>query len=139
MFEGIRKHFHKLLDDEPGERFQKQFHRRHKHRDHPILDKLLFIGGGIIVIAAGILGLPLPGPGTLIIIIGFGLLAQESLRLSKFLDWLEVEVRQIMDPIKERWDQASAALKVVLAIFGLIICAFIAWGIFWIGANVVGY
>jgi uncharacterized protein (TIGR02611 family) len=140
MFEKIKQHFQALLGDAPGKRFQQQFWRNRQNRSHPFLKKVLFIGGGVIVIAAGILALPLPGPGTVIIIVGLGLLAQESLRLSKFLDWLEVKGRKIIDQSKNYWEKSSYAKKVVIIIFVTIITlAIIGAVIYWYVYHIKGH
>ena|SRR5699024_502895 len=139
MFKGIKNHFEDLLNDEPGERFKKQFYRRHKHRDHPLINRLLYIGGGLVVVALGIIELPLPGPGTLIIILGLGLLAQESLRLSKFLDWFEVEARRFMDRINRWWKRVSPIKRIFFVMLFAIILTFIGWGGYWLASNALAH
>ncbi len=99
------------------------------------MQKFLFIGGGLIVIVAGIIALPLPGPGTLIIIIGLGLLAQESLRLSRFLDWLEVELRAVLNQSKNWWERSSIVKKAAAVIITLFILIIIGAACFWIITN----
>jgi uncharacterized protein (TIGR02611 family) len=135
MFEKIKQHFQPLLEGEPGERFQQQFHQRREDRKNPIIKKFLFIGGGLIVTAAGIIELPLPGPGTVIIIIGLGLLAQESLRLSKFLDWLEVELWTTLDQSQDWWKRSSAVKKAAAVIVTLFILIIIGAACYWLITN----
>jgi uncharacterized protein (TIGR02611 family) len=139
MFEKIKQHFQALLGDAPGKRFQRQFWRQKQDRNHPFLKKVLFIGGGVLVIAAGIVALPLPGPGTVIIIIGLGLLAQESLRLSKFLDWLEIKGRKMLSRSKNYWEKCSEPQKMAIIIFiTIIILAIIGAVIYWYVSHHLG-
>jgi uncharacterized protein (TIGR02611 family) len=130
MFNKLKQYFHDLLEDTPGERFQRQYRRRQQSSENSLLKKILFIGGGVIVIAAGIVDLPFVGPGTVLIIIGLGLIAQESLRLSKFLDRLEVKLREYMSRINNRWKGVSAINKTVIILGILIILAIIGAGIY---------
>jgi hypothetical protein len=45
---------------------------------------------GIFVIAVGIVALPAPGPGMLVLAFGAGLLAREFAAIARFFDWLEI-------------------------------------------------
>ncbi|HWI35270.1 MAG TPA: PGPGW domain-containing protein [Burkholderiales bacterium] len=57
------------------------------------------IVAGALIALAGIVLLPLPGPGMLVIALGALLVAEESLSVAKALDALERRAR----PFIERW------------------------------------
>ena len=48
--------------------------------------KVLMIGGGVIVIILGVVLLPLPGPGILVVALGFGMMASE---VPKVQEWMK--------------------------------------------------
>ncbi len=136
MIDKLKQLWRKLIEAPPGERFEQQYWRRQQSRNRTFLKKALFIGGGIIVTIAGILELPLPGPGTVIIIAGLGIIAQESLWLSKLLDKAELLVRQLMDRGQKWWKGTSLGQKASIFILAVIILGLIGYGVYWLYANV---
>jgi len=74
----------------PGRRFQSRYERS---RERGTLRKWLVIAGGLLLVLAGIVFLPLPGPGLLIIAAGAFLMAEESLAAARALDWTEQKIR----------------------------------------------
>jgi uncharacterized protein (TIGR02611 family) len=95
MFKRLRAAWRPLRDGTPGKRFQ-QFHesRKASRRGRPW--RFLFLAGGASIVVVGIILLPAPGPGWLVIFVGLGLLAQESLAIAKGLDALELRVRRLL-------------------------------------------
>jgi uncharacterized protein (TIGR02611 family) len=57
---------------------------------------------GLVIIAGGVVLLPAPGPGWLVIGAGAALLAREFLFLARFLDRLEVRLRRIAGRLRRR-------------------------------------
>ena len=45
--------------------------------------------GGIIIAALGLVLLPLPGPGSIVLAVGLMLIASESLTIARLLDWAD--------------------------------------------------
>jgi len=95
----------------------------------------MFIGGGMLVTAAGVFFLPAPGPGTVIIIIGLGLIAQESLRLSIFLDKLELLVRALTDNAQKWWKASRILEKIFVMMLLFILLGLIVFGSYWVFQN----
>lgn len=79
---------------------------------------------GVAAIAGGIILLPLPGPGWLIIFAGLGVLGTEYAWAKRLLGWLRELVRRWTDWVKRqpRWAQ------VLIGLAGLIFLAAIAYG-----------
>jgi uncharacterized protein (TIGR02611 family) len=119
---GLKEHWQDLKEGKPGKRFQDHYRKYHESGGNR-MRKVLFIGMGALIVAAGIFFLPAPGPGFLIIFLGGGLMAQESQRAAKVLDWTELRVRRIADWALGVWKRASFPTRAALALFGLVIAA----------------
>ena len=92
MLARLRKGWRELKQGKPGRRFQERYERSpgsHGAR------KWIVIGGGALLVVAGIVFLPLPGPGLLIIAAGALLVAEESRSAARALDWLERKARRL--------------------------------------------
>jgi len=129
MLRKLKESWHHLKRGAPGERFQEHYRRR-QEAGGSRWRKPLFIGGGVLVMAAGLFFLPAPGPGFLILFLGGGLLAQESLRAARALDWAEVRLRKIAGWGLGVWKRSPLPVKVLLVIVGLGLAA---------GAAYLGY
>ena len=118
MFESFKETWNKIQEDPPGKRFRRQYRRRQAAREN-ILNRLLFIGMGMVIFLAGVAMLFTPGPGIFFIFLGWGLIAQESLWLAILLDKFEIYLRKWVDWGEAAWKDASGGLKifVVVAIF----------------------
>lgn len=127
MLEKFEQNWQEFREDAPGERFQKRFERRHQSRPNPF-QKILFMGGGILVMAAGLFFLPAPGPGTVILLIGAALVAQESLTAARLLDRAEVFARKIADRSRQVWRGLPVPAKILLVLLAAALLAAAAWG-----------
>jgi uncharacterized protein (TIGR02611 family) len=136
MINKLKRLWRRLIEAPPGKRFEQEYWRRQKTRNRTFLKKALFIGGGIIVTVAGIIELPLPGPGTVIMIAGLGLIAQESLWLSKLLDKAELLIRRLIDWGQEWWKGTSSGKKAAISILALIILGLIGYGAYWLSTHI---
>ena len=81
--------------------------------------KVLFLGGGALILVAGLFFLPAPGPGWAIIFIGGGLIAQESERAAKILDWVELRLRAVVKWALDIWKRASMPARAGIVALGL--------------------
>lgn len=103
MFERIKKNFERLKSFEPGSRFQRQYKEHKKEKSSASMRPLLFVAG-LAMIAVGLVGLVVPGPGLVGIAIGLALLARESLFIAKGMDRAEVKGRELWS----RWRHRAA-------------------------------
>jgi hypothetical protein len=62
----------------------------------------------LLILAAGIFFLPAPGPGTVIVVIGGALVAQESFWAAWALDWAELRLRALYQRGIRAWKRASS-------------------------------
>jgi uncharacterized protein (TIGR02611 family) len=132
MFDGLKRYWKELKRGTPGKRFQQQYRKSHESGGDP-LRKALFLGGGALVIAAGIFFLPAPGPGWAIIFMGGGLMAQESKTAAKMLDWTELRLRAVVEWALGMWKRASAPARVGIVTLALVLASsalFVAYRLF---------
>lgn len=80
----------------PGRRFEERYQRSRQGPACGALKKWSLIAGGFLLVLVGIIFLPLPGPGLLIIVAGALLMAQESRGAARLLDWLEAKTRRVI-------------------------------------------
>jgi hypothetical protein len=115
MLHSLKNIAKELGKGHPGQRFQMRYHRRQRV-PRGSLRRVLFIGGGILLVAAGVLLLAAPGPGVLVVFLGGSLIAEESLIAARALDWMEVRLRPVATWGFHLWQKASLPLRVVLAV-----------------------
>ena len=122
MFDSLKSHWQDLKTGRPGHRFQDHYRKRHESHSSP-WRKLFFLGGGALIVAAGIFFLPAPGPGFLIIFLGGGLMAQESKHAAKVLDWAERRIRAVLEWALGIWQRATTPVRIALVSFGVVLAA----------------
>ncbi len=99
MFHALAAEWHALRDDEPGERFRHHYERARKHSHaRRILGALV----GVLLVAAGLIMLFIPGPGILTAIFGFALLSSQSRWLASAMDRAEPRLRAWASGMRRR-------------------------------------
>jgi hypothetical protein len=88
----LKRAWQKFKNRRPGFRFHGMYADHHKSAKAP-WKRVAYVAGGIVVVVAGLIALPAPGPGTLIIALGMALIARESEKLANKLDRFEVYLR----------------------------------------------
>jgi len=91
-FKRLRAAWRPLREARPGKRFE-AFHESRKAQRGGRPWRFLFMAGGVTLVLLGLLLVPAPGPGWLVVFAGAGLLAQESLGVARSLDAMELRVR----------------------------------------------
>ena len=74
---------------------------------------------GILIVAVGIVALPAPGPGTLVIAFGAAFIARESMVVARFMDWTELKLRSAWSILHSAWRRASPVKRVGATVVGL--------------------
>lgn len=123
MLERIKESWKRLRDAEPGHRFQEQYEANQEERKRRPWIRPVMIVLGVVVTAGGIVALPAPGPGMLVVALGIGMLARESSVLARWLDRFEVCARRMLRAAKRAWQRAPAAARVAAVVAGLVIVA----------------
>jgi hypothetical protein len=113
----LKQEWRQFAHDAPGERFCNHRTRmQKKSRAHSIVAGAL----GVLLLAAGIVFLFIPGPGLPLIIFGLALIATHSDRLSHLLDRAEPALRHAGRRIETRWKAMSRLRKILLITTGAI-------------------
>jgi hypothetical protein len=129
MLEHVKRNWQEFMAAEPGCRFvERYWERQCKSQGKFNCGKIFNIVGGLIVALAGIFFIPAPGPGTLILVAGLGLIGSECLPLARALDWAEVRLRAIADRALMLWKQTPLPVKVAVSLLVLAGAASIAYG-----------
>ncbi|MEI2775513.1 MAG: TIGR02611 family protein [Tetrasphaera sp.] len=107
----IGRHDHNILLDQ----YDDDWAWRRKLRSNPTTARLyrLAVGAlGTVIVVGGLLLVPLPGPGWLIVFAGLAVWASEFEWAQRLLDWVRAKVRAWNDWIRAqaRWLQALAAV-----------------------------
>lgn len=108
MLGRLRKQWRDLRKGKPGRRFQNRYYGRKEQRSNPFT-KLLYLVIGTLLTLAGIVLLPAPGPGFLVILVGAAMLAQESLLVARVCDWAEVKARSLLGRAQRAWKHLSSS------------------------------
>ena len=123
----LRDGLQRLREGEPGSRFEDHFSQRQEDGGGR-LRRWLFLGGGTVVILAGLFFLPAPGPGFLILFLGGGLIAQESLVAARALDWIELRLRAVASAAMRLWRRSSTPVRGLLVAVAALIAGGVAYG-----------
>jgi hypothetical protein len=86
---GLSHAWHSFRDGRPGRRFVEE----HDRVERKPVARVAAAALGIVLIAAGIVMLFIPGPGILAILFGLALVATTWRRLARWLDLAEVRLR----------------------------------------------
>lgn len=90
MFGALKRRIRRFMTAPSGSRFRAHYERM---KSRPSLMRtLIAIGVGLVLLAAGLVMLVLPGPGLLVGTIGAALIAGESLLVARVLDRVDVWV-----------------------------------------------
>jgi hypothetical protein len=91
--ESLKNNWRELADGTPGKRFQNRYEQ--KQRGGRSGGRTLKWVAAALLIAAGVVLLVIPGPGTVLIALGAALLAEESASVARALDWTEMRIRRL--------------------------------------------
>ncbi len=95
MIRKLKAQWHELRRAPPGKRFRLRHEKRASERKSPAA-RFGWSAVAVVLIAAGIIALPLPGPGFIPIGVGLALLAQESASVARFCDRAELAIRKLV-------------------------------------------
>ncbi|HYC43980.1 MAG TPA: PGPGW domain-containing protein [Burkholderiales bacterium] len=125
MFRKLKKRWRSLSRGQPGRRFQDRYERREGARSG--LWKAFYVVAGVALCLAGVVLMPAPGPGFLVVFIGGAMLAEESLVAARVLDWIELRLRALHSRLRRAWRRASTALKALVALCGAAIASLLGF------------
>jgi uncharacterized protein (TIGR02611 family) len=132
MIQRAKENWRRLKESRPGQRFQ-DHHYRHQHQDgrgRSSFQVIFTVVGGVMVVGGGLVAVPGPGPGWLIILLGLVIIAGESLSFARFADRAEIKLRRLARRVAAVWAASPASAK-VLMMLALTFCAIaLGYGIY---------
>ena len=117
------QHWQRFKKFEPGHRFQTRYHRRREQGQTSKYGGTFNLVGGLVLIVAGFVFLPAPGPSYIIIVLGLWMIAGEFLVLARFFDRAEVSLRKLGCRVKAFWTGSTSVVKVSI-VLATVICGF---------------
>ena len=103
---GFREAWAHFKAGRPGDRCQAEYRRSRARPAKPWV-RFGTQALGVALVALGVVALPAPGPGWLIIGLGGALLARQSPAVARFLDGAEIRGRRLGSEIKRWWTSGS--------------------------------
>lgn len=108
MLSRLSNNWRILKEDKPGQRFQNRNRRTGEQAARARIVKIVL---GVALIVVGVVFLLIPGPGSVLILVGVALLARESSNVARILDtvelWLHNRIRSIRVRLKRPGRQPS--------------------------------
>jgi len=129
MIEKLRRDWRTLWKSRPGRRFQAYYESRHAAASNR-LGRVLNLALGLLLSATGLFFLPAPGPGMLILLLGAGMIARESLFMARLLDGAEVRGRRLLAAGARLWARSSVLGRTLIALIVVAVgggLGFLAW------------
>jgi hypothetical protein len=123
MLDTLKQDWRELARQPPGHRFQNRFRRKQKAGARSRLFKLI---AGIVLIVAGLVLLVIPGPGSVLLVIGAAFLAESSATAARLFDITEIRLREIFAALMKFWRKSSLLTRVLFIAVVLLILAAIA-------------
>jgi uncharacterized protein (TIGR02611 family) len=125
MIERAKENWRRFKQSKPGHRFQDHHYRyQQSYGSRSYLRGFFSVIGGLLVVAGGLVAVPGPGPGWLIILLGLGMVAGESLFSARLLDRAEIRLRGLARWVAGIWRTSPAFVK-VLIFLAILACAFV--------------
>ena len=81
-------------------------------------------------IAVGVVLAFLPGPAVLFFLLAGGLLASEWLWVARFLDWLELRLRELGEFGRRIWRRLPTLARAAVVVLGVGLSAASTWGVY---------
>ena len=126
MFGRLRKQWKAVVQSRPGQRFRHRYEWRKKQRASPLWKPLyIVLGTGLFVL--GLVLLPAPGPGFLVVFVGAAMVGQESLWVAGLLDSAELKLRAYLGWARRLWKRASAAARAAIVVAAALVAAGTGW------------
>jgi uncharacterized protein (TIGR02611 family) len=110
MLRRLKLQWRDLKCGRPGTRFKQRW-RTHEQGRRSYFAKPLYITAGLFIFLVGLVMLPAPGPGCIVVFIGAAMMAEESFWVARLLDRIELRGRRLWVSAVRSWGRASMFLK----------------------------
>ena len=122
MIDSLKRSWRDFTSVEPGRRFRQRYRRRHESGEN-LFSRVLFLGVGLALMAAGAVLMPAPGPGTIVLLFGAALVGQEVRPVAAAMDWLDLRIRALLRPFRGVWNRAPRPVKALIVVLELAVGA----------------
>jgi uncharacterized protein (TIGR02611 family) len=131
MIESAKENWRRFRQSKPGHRFQDHHHRcQRASRSRSYLRGLFGIAWGLLLVVGGVIAVPAPGPGWLIILLGLGVIARESLFFARSIDRVELSMRWLARLVVGIWTISPNIVKVMIALTVLSCATALGYGMY---------
>ncbi len=108
MLQKLKASASEFAHGKAGRRFEDRYHHARKS-GHGMGRRALVVSLGLFIFLLGIILVPAPGPGFLIMLVGATLVAQESIAVAMRLDLGELWLRGAWIKIRRYWKRKATA------------------------------
>jgi hypothetical protein len=116
----LKKQWREFIRAKPGQRFQDRYQRSRQSRaERSRLIRLLQPAAAVLLILIGLVLVFIPGPAILFFLAAAGLLANESKKLARLLDRLELKLRAWRGRASKWWKRAPAVARYALLMIAI--------------------
>ena len=95
MLAAMKDYLHRFRASRPGRRFQDHYERKRESRGGALWRCAAMVAG-VLLCAAGLFFMAVPGPGIPILLVGAALVAQQSQATARLLDHWELALRKML-------------------------------------------
>ncbi|HWA07973.1 MAG TPA: hypothetical protein VG838_00760 [Opitutaceae bacterium] len=131
MLTAFRRSWRELRRGRPGHRFQDRYASAKRERKRtPAWRRIARFGLALVLFAAAVVFVFIPGPAILFFALSGALLATESRPIARALDWIELRGRAIGRGVRKRWARLGLAARAgVIGLSSAVAAgmAFLAW------------
>ena len=135
MFEQMQEHWRDFRKSKPGQRFKDRYRRRRQDEQSHIVWRIFLVTLGAVIAFGSLVLAPLPGPGWGTVFVGLMILAGELLPAARFLDRLEVWLRNLGRFAYKIW-RASAWGKIAVILVSALCVAAVTYAAYLLLFNV---
>ena len=131
MMQQMKRSWQAFRLSPPGMRFTERYHRRQRDTNggwSP--SRIAYIAAGLALVAGGLLLVPFPGPGWLVVFFGLALVGSEFKPVAEALDVTEIRLRVWGRAAMELWQEAPARERAMIVVVVAIVVLAIAYGLF---------
>ena len=139
MFARIEQHWREFREPPPGTRFERYYKQRQSARSS--WQKTLAIGRAMSIIVLGVVMLPAPGPGSIVVVLGAALIGQEWLWFARVLDRGDLFLHRLAAWSRQAWRRSPAVVKALVMVAAaavLVAGGLAAWKLIEQAARTVG-
>ena len=131
MIEQMKRNWQAFRLSAPGMRFSERYRRRRRETDGRwTFSSLAYIVVGLALTAGGLLLVPAPGPGWLLVFFGLGLVGSEFKPVAEALDRTEIRLRVWGRAAIALWREASGPERGIIALVVAALALAVGFGLF---------